>query len=81
MSEREIVPGFPSTNNGIEAINQTIKRQNTLIERLEISRFLSIVEQDIVWNWRDISKDNATEVATAAKRTLSVWTAVFQWAA
>ncbi|KAL8598278.1 hypothetical protein ACOMHN_035228 [Nucella lapillus] len=44
-------PGCPSTNNGLEAVNQTIKRQNTFRERLQLSRFLNVVEQDILLNW------------------------------
>ena len=41
-------PGCPSTNNGLEAINQSIKRQNTFRERLQLSRFLTVVEKDIL---------------------------------
>ena len=39
----------PSTNNGLEATNQAIKRQNTMRERLEMARFLFVVEMTL---WR-----------------------------
>jgi hypothetical protein len=77
-------PGFPSTNNGLEALNMIIKRQHTFRERHDLGRFLSIVEQDIVLTWsrdRDDSKAGHTEVASEPLRTLACWTAAYQWAA
>ena len=77
-------PGHPSTNNCLEATNLAIKRQNTLRERLEMSRFLAVVENDIVKNWSLERAPNATaehtEIAEAPHRTLKMWTTAFQWA-
>ena len=76
-------PGFPSTNNGLEALNMIIKRQHTFRERHDLGRFLSIVEQDIVLTWsrdRDDSQAGHTEVASQPMRTLACWTSAYQWA-
>jgi predicted protein tyrosine phosphatase len=76
-------PKLPSTNNGLEALNQTIKRQNTFRERLELSRFLAVVEQDIVLNWsreRDSTQPSFKTVATEPLRSLDIWTSAYQWA-
>lgn len=78
-----IAPGFPSTNNGLEAINQSIKRQNTFRQRLELSRFLTIVERDILKNWscdRDMAQKAHTAIAEEPPRSLALWTAAYQWA-
>ena len=77
----------PSTNNGLESTNMQIKRQNTIRERLELSRFLTVVEQDIVKNWsadrapgRD-GDDPKIPVQDVPKRDLKLWTEAYQWAA
>lgn len=77
-------PGCPSTNNCLEATNLAIKRQNTLRERLEMSRFLGIVENDIVKSWSMERAPNTTaghtQIAEAPDRTLKMWTTAYQWA-
>jgi hypothetical protein len=77
--------GFPSTNNGLEATNMAIKRQNTFRDRLELARFLTVVENDIVINWSRERGSSGTdrpsiEVATVPSRTLKIWTTAYQWA-
>lgn len=43
-------PGFPSTNNSLEATNKTIKDENTLRERLPLKQFVEAA-REIVHNW------------------------------
>lgn len=63
-----------------------IKRQNTIRERLELSRFLAVVEQDIVKNWsaeRAPGRDGdepKIPVQDVPKRDLKLWTEAYQWA-
>lgn len=49
-----------------------------------MSRFLGVVENDIVKNWSMERAPNATaehtEIAEAPHRTLKMWTTAFQWA-
>ena len=77
--------GHPSTNNGLEATNMAIKRQNTFRERLDLARVLAVVENDIVKNWSRERAPTATdrpstEVATVPSRQLKMWTTAYQWA-
>lgn len=63
-----------------------IKRQNTIRERLELSRFLAVVEQDIVKNWsaeRAPGRDGdepKIPVQDVPKRDLKLWREAYQWA-
>ena len=43
-------PGYPLTNNALEATNNVIKNEGTFREKMPISRFLQVA-QDIVHNW------------------------------
>ncbi|XP_070180839.1 uncharacterized protein [Littorina saxatilis] len=76
----------PSTNNALESTNMQTKRQNTIRERLELSRFLAVVEQDIVKNWsaeRAPGRDGdepKIPVQDVPKRDLKLWTEAYQWA-
>jgi hypothetical protein len=75
-------PGLPSTNNGIEATNSHIKRENTLRERLPVSQFLSVLF-DIVEDWsrsRNPECINCIPFATTAPIDLKTWTLANQWA-
>ena len=72
----------PSTNNGIEAVNRTLKKENTLRERLPLSRFLTVAE-NIVRSWsksRDPSDPNHLPFSTDPNPGLPLWTAAFHWA-
>ena len=44
-------PGIHSTNNDIEAINQTIEIQNMFRERHDRAIILTIAQNDVVLNW------------------------------
>lgn len=46
-----LAPGFPSTNNGLEATNRYIKEDGTLRERLAIKQFLNLIENGFVKTW------------------------------
>ena len=73
-----MAPGIPSTNNGIEVINQLTKIQNTFRERHELSCFLTFAQNDIVLNW---SLDRfPSGQAKFSDITLYEWTEVYQLA-
>jgi hypothetical protein len=78
-------PGQPSTNNGLEAINQTIKKENTFRERLNVLHFFGLVEEHIVRDWsKDRNELNGVghfkDVAIVPKLSTKVWTDAYQWA-
>ncbi|RNA25215.1 hypothetical protein BpHYR1_049505, partial [Brachionus plicatilis] len=65
----------PSTNNSLEATNRVIKDEDTLRDRLVLSRF-TVVALSIVKKWsieRNPSKQNTTI-------KLSDWTNGYNWA-
>lgn len=67
----------PSTNNGLEAINRTIKKENTMRERLPLPRFLTVAE-DIVKGW-SLTRGSDT-FSDQPVPDLELWTKAFQWA-
>lgn len=75
-------PGLPSTNNGLEATNAVIKKEDTLRERLPLGQFLSCVVK-MVRNWskdRDPKSVNCKHFAETATVSLPSWTSAYQWA-
>ena len=66
----------PSTNNGLECINRTLKDAYTLRERLPISCFLGKA-MDIVADW-SVSAEKET-FQTSPTTSLEVWTLAWQW--
>lgn len=75
-------PGFPSTNNGLEATNSWIKRGHTLRERLPVGQFLtSVIELLETWSHRrDPASVNCLKFADTPSIPLKVWTSAYQWA-
>ena len=66
----------PSTNNALEAINRVIKDEDTIRERLVLSRFLVVVVS-IVKKWskeRNPSGINAKLFHQQVSINLSHWT-------
>lgn len=82
-SMKVMCQSFLQLTTDLEATNQVIKRQNSMRKRLELARFLSVVENDIVRNW---SCDRATpghshiKVAAVPRRTLKLRMSAYQWA-
>jgi len=48
----------PSTNNGLESINRTIKEFGTLRERKDLRYFFSLLETQIIRSW-SVKRDTA----------------------
>ncbi len=72
----------PSTNNGLEAVNRTIKSEITKYERLPLSRFLPAVMQ-LLQGWsknRNPANKNSKLFAKMPVPTLSLWTSAYKWA-
>ena len=71
----------PSTNNALEATNRVIKDEDTLRERLVLSRF-TVVLFSIVNKWskeRDPTLINSKKFEHKPLITLSVWTDAYNW--
>jgi len=74
--------GFPSTNNGLEATNNVIKRECTLRERLPLGDFFTKI-MDYVRGWSialDPEGVNFVSVATKPTISLKLETAAYNWA-
>jgi hypothetical protein len=72
----------PSTNNGLEAINRTIKSEITKYERLPLGRFLQAVKQ-LLQGWsknRNPINKNSKLFAKEPLPSLSLWTSAYNWA-
>jgi len=75
-------PGHPSSNNGLEATNAVIKKENTLRERLPVGQFLNCMSE-IVKMWsrsRDPLSVNCVVFAESPTLSLKLWTDAFNWA-
>ena len=75
--------GYPSTNNGLEATNATIKREHTIRERMPVSQF-RVRAEELVQSWsevRDPSSVNGKEFAWQRTVHLHEWTARYHCAA
>ena len=69
----------PSTNNALESFNKVIKDEETIRERLPLSRFRVIIMQSIE-KW---SKEYPRQLKFFVARpsiTLELWTKSYQWA-
>jgi len=78
----ETAPAHPSSNNGLESINGTSKREHTLRERLPGGQFLRKVD-GLLRAWssdRDPSSSNCKRFAVTPSISLAEWTAAFHWA-
>lgn len=76
--------GFPSTNNGIESTNASIKERKTLRERLETNVFLSKAK-DLIRDWsrrRTIVGNESNQLIfnLLPKVSLEKWTSAFHLA-
>jgi hypothetical protein len=72
----------PSTNNGLEAVNRTIKSEITKYERLPLARFLPAVMQ-LLQGWsknRNPVDKNSKLFEKLRVPTLSLWTSSYKWA-
>jgi len=75
-------PKSPSTNNGLESINRTIKSEITKYERLPLSRFLPAVKK-LLAGWslaRNPSQKNAKLFEERPIPSLPLWTSAYHWA-
>ena len=75
-------PGFPSTNNGVEATNAILKRECTVRLRLPVGQFLHNIT-DLLESWsrrRDPASVNCTAYSNTPAISLPTWTAAYQWA-
>jgi hypothetical protein len=74
-------PGYPSTNNGVEATNAVIKRHHTLCERAPIGQFLpQLIELVASWSMGRAPSLNCVPFAVTREPLLREWTAAYQWA-
>jgi hypothetical protein len=69
----------PSTNNCLESFNKVIKDEQTLRERLPLSRFKELAFE-AVQTWSREYATNQKQVITEPTITLSTWTKAYQWA-
>ncbi len=65
----------PSTNNCLESFNKVIKYEQTLRERLPLSRFKELAFEAV----RKWSKEYQKQVKNETTITLSTWTKAYQW--
>lgn len=75
--------GSPSTNNCLEAVNLTIKTEQTLRDRLPIARFMNLLMDKILRDWsleRDPLSINHKKFEIAPTKSLALWTLAYQWA-
>jgi hypothetical protein len=69
----------PSTNNCLESFNKVIKDEQTLRERLPLSRFKELAFE-AVRKWSKEYATNQKQVINETTITLSTWTKAYQWA-
>ena len=69
----------PSTNNCLESFNRVIKDEETLRERLPLSRF-KILALESVEKWSKEYERNLKVISFQPSITLEVWTKAYQWA-
>ena len=73
--------GFPSTNNGLEAINAVVKRNHTFGERMPLNCFLDCSKK-MIESWslrREQGNVNFIEFAKCPKIGISMWTEGFHF--
>lgn len=68
----------PSTNNALEASNSVIKKENTLRERLPLSKFRTTV-MDMVMSWSNTYRTNSKVFQTSPTIDLPLWTDSYRW--
>ena len=68
----------PSTNNGLEAINNVIKKESTLRERLPLSRF-KVLAFEIVEKWSKSYEQGLKQYSDKQTISLELWTSGYQW--
>jgi hypothetical protein len=74
-------PGFPSTNNGLEATNSWIKRQGTFRERLSLGLLMQFMYNQIA-SWfmqRNRNSVDAKNFLLEPLLTLNLETRAFNW--
>ena len=67
---------YPSTNNGLEAVNGTLKASYTLRDRLPLPRFLQLTKK-VVEEWS--FTENQEGFSNCRTIQLSEWTEAYQW--
>ncbi|XP_073948903.1 uncharacterized protein [Choristoneura fumiferana] len=67
----------PTTNNALESFTRVIKDENTLRERIPLSRFL-VVAKDMVASWTQEALEE--HFAITPEVNLPAWTAGYEWA-
>ena len=68
--------GYPSTNNGLESLNNRIKQQYTLRNKLSLSKFLITLET-MLRDWSRKSIDN--EFQTYSKTNIEIEKQAQKW--
>ncbi|CAF4089063.1 unnamed protein product, partial [Rotaria sordida] len=68
----------PSTNNALEATNNVIKKENTLRERLLLSRF-KVLAFEIVEKWSKSYERGLKQYSDKQTISLELWTSGYQW--
>lgn len=69
----------PSTNNALESFNRVIKDENTLRERLPLSRF-AVILKEYINTWSLQYTANAKTMHAVPTLNLGLWTKAYQWA-
>lgn len=68
----------PSTNNGLESINNVIKKENTIRERLPLGKFNTVL-MEMVAGWSLRYKNKHIEFQYKPQIDLPLWTKSYQW--
>ena len=75
-------PAFPSTNNGLESINNTVKKETTLRNKLIMTEFFQVMKQ-IVHGWsidRDPNSPDYKQFHLTPIVNWKVMTDAYTWA-
>lgn len=68
----------PSTNNALESCNRVIKKENTIRERLPLSKF-RVILFEMAQSWSNSYKNNLKHFQLKASIDLPLWTEAYQW--
>lgn len=69
----------PSTNNSVESTNRVIKDEHTFRERLDISRFRTVL-YGMIEKWSLAYVNGLKEIHKRPNIELKIWTAAYVWA-
>lgn len=68
----------PSTNNALESCNGVIKKENTIRERLPLSKF-RVILFEMTQGWSNLYKYKLKQFQVKPSIDLPLWTEAYQW--